>query len=82
MIRTQIQFTDEQLRRLRREAKAQGISVAELVRRLINRGMEDTLPDRAALYERAVACIGAFRDCDNASDVSERHDSYLEEAYG
>jgi len=82
MIRTQVQFTDDQLRRLRREAKAQGISVAELIRRLIEQGMEDTLADRAALYERALGFVGAFRDRDNASDVSERHDSYLEEAFG
>jgi hypothetical protein len=82
MIRTQIQLTEEQVRKLRRVARAQGLSMAEAIRRLIDKGIEDELPDRRALYARASRWIGAFRDAAGASDVSEAHDRYLDGAYG
>jgi hypothetical protein len=81
MIRTQIQLTEIQMRRLRQAARAQGVSMAELIRRLVDKGIEDELPDRRAAYARATARLGAFRDRDDAADVSERHDHYLEDAY-
>ena len=81
MIRTQIQLTEQQMRKLRRVARANGISLAEAIRRLIDRGIEEALPDRSILYSRASTVVGAFRD-DGASDVSEKHDEYLDGAYG
>jgi hypothetical protein len=80
MIRTQIQLTEAQIRNLRRVAREQGISLAETIRRLIDQGIEEAMPDRGALYSRASTVIGAFRD-DGASDVSEKHDEYLDGAY-
>lgn len=37
MVRTQIQFTEEQARKVRRVARERGISMAEVIRRCIGR---------------------------------------------
>ncbi len=81
MIRTQIQLTEQQLHRLRQAARARGVSLAEMVRQLVDRGIEQELPDRSAAYARAARNVGAFQDRDGASDVADRHDDYLERAY-
>lgn len=81
MIRTQIQLTEQQMRSLRRAAREQGVSLAEMVRRLVDRGIEEELPDRKAAYERAARSLGGFEDHDAAGDVSEEHDAYLDAAY-
>lgn len=82
MIRTQIQLTEVQMRLLRRAAREQGVSLAEIVRRCIERGVADELNDRTALYEQAWRIVGAFRDREEARDVSEKHDAYLDEGFG
>jgi len=79
MIRTQIQLTEEQARKLRRAARLQGISMSEMVRRCLERGLAETT-GRAERYARALPLAGMFRDREGASDVSERHDAYLDEA--
>jgi hypothetical protein len=81
MVRLQIQLTARQVARLRQAARARGVSLSELVRRLVDRGIDDELPDRAAAYARAAQRIGGFRDSEGASDVSSRHDDYLTKAY-
>ena len=77
MIRTQIQLTEEQVRKLKRAAAAQGVSMAEVIRRCIDRGVAEELPDRETAYRRAGTLVGAFRDRRGARDVSTRHDDYL-----
>ena len=79
MIRTQIQLTEAQVRKLKRAAAEQGVSMAEVIRRCIDRGVSEELPDRAAAYRRASALIGAFEDRRGACDVSTGHDDYLAE---
>jgi hypothetical protein len=79
MIRTQIQLTDEQLHKLRRAAREQGVSVAEIVRRCIDRAIDDEIPGRRNDYARAARLVGAFEDHEGARDVSARHDDYLEQ---
>ena len=81
MIRTQIQLTEEQMRKLRRAARDQGVSLAEMVRRLIDRAMEQEAPDRRAAYARAAESLGRFRDREGAADAGARHDDYLDGAY-
>jgi len=81
MIRTQIQLSEEQTRKLRRAARREGVSVAEAIRRLVDRGLTDDAADRARLYERAAETVGRFRDRRGAKDVSEEHDAYLDEAF-
>lgn len=77
MIRTQVQLTEEQHRRLRALAAADGISLAELIRRGVDQVLADY--DRAERWERFMKLGGSFSS--DASDVSEDHDRYLEEIY-
>lgn len=80
MFRTQIQLTEEQLSKLRRAARAQSVSVAEIVRRCIDRAIEEEIPGRRDDYARAERVVGLFQDREGASDVSARHDDYLARA--
>jgi 16S rRNA U516 pseudouridylate synthase RsuA-like enzyme len=80
MIRTQIQLTEGQARTLKRLARQQQRSVAELIRQsvdlyLANRG-ELPLDQQ---YERATAVVGKYRSGD--ADLGRNHDQYLAEAY-
>ena len=81
MIRTQIQLTEAQARRLRARAREEGVSLAETIRRLVDRGLEEDVADRAALYARAARAIGRFPDQRGARDLAEHHDDYLDEGY-
>ena len=82
MIRTQVQLTEELARKLRRAARAQGVSMAEMVRRCLERGLAEQTTDRAAQYARAAAVVGAFRDRDEDGTVSTDHDRFLDDSYG
>jgi uncharacterized protein with von Willebrand factor type A (vWA) domain len=81
VVRTQIQLTDQQARRLRDEAREHGISLAELIRRYVEKGLSDGASDRAALYDRAARLVGRFSDREGAADVSREHDRYLGETF-
>jgi hypothetical protein len=82
MVRTQIQLTEEQARRLRRAAREAGVSMAEMVRRCLERGLEEAGSTRRERYARAEHLIGAFWDRGGATNVSTDHDEYLDEAFG
>jgi 16S rRNA U516 pseudouridylate synthase RsuA-like enzyme len=80
MVRTQIQLTEGQAKTLKRLAKRQQRSVADLIRQSIDlyltqRG-ELPLDER---YDRALAIAGKYR-CGDA-DLGRNHDRYLVEAY-
>jgi len=77
MVRTQIQLTDAQARRVRRLAKERGVSMAEVIRRCLDQVLESDKPDRSALYDRAEAIIGQFEDQCGAHDLARGHDDYL-----
>jgi len=81
MIRTQIQLTEAQARKLRVAARRDGVSLAEAIRRLVDRGLAEETEERARLYARASESIGRYRDRKGASDVAEEHDAYLDEAF-
>jgi hypothetical protein len=81
MVRTQIQLTDGQARRLRREAREQGVSLAEMVRRCVDRSLNAQKVDRARLYARAAALVGRFGDRKGARDLARAHDRYLDKAF-
>ncbi len=74
MVRTQIQLTEQQARRLRDEARERGVSLAEIVRRCVERGLADDAPNRAALYDRAARVVGRFPDRRGSRDISLKHD--------
>ncbi len=82
MVRTQIQLTEEQARRVRRIAQEEGVSIAEVIRRCVDQGLEESRPSRAELWEKVLAVAGRFEDSTGAEDVSERHDEYLNGIYG
>lgn len=77
MLRTQVQLTDEQLRRVRQVARREGVSLAEVVRRCIDAGLREQ--SREGLYARAAALVGAFEDPESLCDLASRHDEYLDE---
>jgi hypothetical protein len=81
MVRTQVQLTDRQARRLRAQARDRGLSLAEVIRRCVDKGLAEEMPDRAALYERATRVVGRFHDRRGARDVSGKHDYYLDESF-
>ena len=81
MIRTQVQLTEAQAHVLKELAHQEKVSVAELTRRALDYWLQNRhgMPDAEA-KRRALAVVGRFRS--DSTDVSERHDSYLAEAYG
>jgi hypothetical protein len=81
VIRTQIQLTEAQARKLRQAARRDGISLAEAIRRLVDRGLADEKDERSRLYARAAETVGRYRDRKGARDVAEKHDAYLDEAF-
>lgn len=81
MIRTQIQLPRQQLQDVRRVARDRGVSVAEIIRRCIDRALKEEAITRRERYARAREVVGAFRDVEGRGDVSERHDDYLGEAF-
>lgn len=81
VVRTQIQLTTQQARRLRAEARDRGLSLAEVIRQYVDKGLSAETPNRDALYGRAAALVGRFHDLQDARDVARRHDRYLDEAF-
>ena len=79
MLRTQIQLKEEQMEWLRSRARTRGISVSQLIRESIKfyQTHEEHLP--ADRKRKALEAVGRFSS--GTSDVSERHDDYLAEAY-
>lgn len=80
MVRTQIQLPEQQVSTLKRLAMQQHVSMAELIRRAVD--LFTTSPDADNLQERrqrALAAAGRFHS--GCSDVAERHDDYLAEAF-
>ncbi|MHC4972355.1 MAG: ribbon-helix-helix protein, CopG family [Planctomycetota bacterium] len=79
VIRTQVQLTEEQYRRLKRLAAERSLSLAEVVRRYVDRGLASEEQELEERWERASRVIGAFRSKER--DLSTDHDRYLAEAY-
>ena len=81
MVRTQIQLIEEQSQDLKELAAQEQVSVAELIRRAVDYWLQTQRGvSREERRRRALAAVGQFRSGD--SDISERHDEYLIEAYG
>lgn len=81
MIRTQIQLTEEQARRLKSIAQERGISVAEVIRQSIDLYIQSSKqPTMAEKRLRALSIVG--RGASGESDLASEHDRYLAEVYG
>jgi Ribbon-helix-helix protein, copG family len=64
MIRTQISLTDEQKRRLDEESAKTGLSMSELIRRLIDEHYRTQQRDAESWREAIDAAAGAWKDRD------------------
>jgi cell division septum initiation protein DivIVA len=80
MVRTQIQLTDEQAESLRRRARRENVSMAELVRRAIDAFTRTGPPSGREVRNRAMAAAGRFAS--GVRDTSRRHDEALAKAFG
>jgi hypothetical protein len=78
MVRTQISLTDDQMRRLRSEARRRGVPIAAVVRDAVDRVVPGRVTDRDAAFSRALAAAGRFDSV--TGDVAARHDEIAGEA--
>jgi len=77
MVRTQIQLSEEQKRKLKKIAAERGVSVAELIRRGVDMILEaDGRPEQGEMLRRAA---GRFRS--SKTDIATAHDRYLDRAF-
>jgi predicted DNA-binding protein len=81
MIRTQIQLTEEQARRLRDESRISGESMAGLIRQSIDHYLEERGSAVAGSNSRLSALEVTGRFHSGRSDVAVKHDDHLDEAY-
>ena len=80
MIRTQIQLTEEQSARLREAARRSGVSTAEVIRRSVDRYLEREAAAAGSASRRAMLEVVGKWSC-GLTDIADRHDDYLDEAY-
>ncbi|HHW39759.1 MAG TPA: CopG family transcriptional regulator [Syntrophomonadaceae bacterium] len=78
MQRTQIYLRPEQHRALLEEAGRQGISLAELIRRIVEKHLAQRNITKEVSRETYLRIVGIGTS--GKTDVSERHDDYLTEA--
>ncbi len=81
MVRSQIQFSREQLEDIRAIARSQRVSIAEVVRRAVDYYAQHKAPaaTEEALRSRAWAVVGRYTS--GYSDTSTDHDRHLAEAF-
>lgn len=77
MIRTQIQLDEARYRKLQEIARERGVSMAEVVRRAVDMALSQF--ERRNRWDRARALIGSYSS--RRTDVAEKHDKYLAEAF-
>ncbi len=80
MVRTQIQLTEEQAKKIKKIAASRGTSMAEVIREAVEGAIRSdvgTAPEERR--KRALEVVGKFRS--GKKDVSKRHDAYLTEAW-
>lgn len=77
MIRKQVQFTERQAARIKREAARRGISESAVIRDALDRGIGPAGPTDEQ-WERALAVAGVGKG--GPPDLAERHDDYLGDA--
>lgn len=78
MIRMQIQFEEEQAKRLRALAAARRLSIAAIVREAVDAYRPSTLTEDEK-WKRALAVLGKFSS--GVGDLSVNHDGYFGEEH-
>ena len=79
MVRTQVYLTEEQHLALRHAAERQGVSMAALLRNLVDNYLGDNTRKRDYSKDAIEAFIGLGRS--DRSDISENHDEVMAEAF-
>lgn len=79
MVRTQVYLSVAQHRALKREAKASGISMTELVRQIVADRVEGHRQVRVHAKEAIMRFVGLGDS--GISGTSENHDAALDEAF-
>lgn len=79
MIRTQIQLSEPQYRRLKALSAAQRRSLSDLIREAVDAHLSHGPASRAALYRDASAVIGRYQA--DVEDAAEGHDRYLADSF-
>jgi hypothetical protein len=80
MVRTQIQLTEKQAKKIKKIAASRGVSMAEVIRDAVDgaiRSGAGTVSEERR--RRALEIVGKFRS--GKRDVSKEHDAYLTEAW-
>lgn len=77
MIRKQVQFTERQAARIRREAARRGTSESAVIREAVDRGLGGRTGPTDEQWDRALAGAGMGRS--GLTDLGEEHDRYLAE---
>ena len=80
MVRTQIQLTEKQIRKIKELSLSSHESVAAIIRKAVDQFIVTGKPDRSTLYRQAGSIVGKYKT--ELSDISVEHDRYLEEAFG
>jgi len=82
MIRTQIQLSEEQHRRLKSVAHRRGMSLAAVIRSWVGEKLQelDGTGDREDRIRAALAACGSYEDPEGADDVASNHDSHIADA--
>jgi len=79
MMRAMVQFTEQQMHRLKQKAALEKVSVSELVRRSVERAFPETDEQTGdEKWRRATAAVGKFRS--GVRDLAARHDEYFHHA--
>ncbi len=82
MMRTQIQLSEEQHRRLKSIAHRRGMSLAAVIRRWVDEKLEECGDggDRDEKVRAALAACGRHEDPEGMDDVAANHDHHLADA--
>ncbi len=78
MVRTQIQLTEDQAKKVKKIAAHRGVPIAEVIRDAVEEAIRSearTVPENRR--KRALEIVGKFRS--GKRDVSSKHDKYLAE---
>jgi len=80
VVRTQIQLTEEQAKKIKKIAASRGVPMAEVIRDAV----EGTIRSSGVVIseerrKRALEIVGKFRS--GKKNVSRKHDSYLADAW-
>ena len=79
MIRTQVSLTEDQMRRLRAEARRRKVAIAEIVRDAIERAVPEDPGDHRARHQRLLSAAGRFHS--RTGDLAARHDEIAGEGH-